>query len=99
VVNGAKRSAETARAQKIMYFGTGIAKVASLTTCENVELFDESHAHEQWYSVAIADVKSRFQCAGINRHEAENGKFLRGRSSDPLGPEFCVGYREVHGEA
>jgi len=43
--------------------------------------------------------KSRFQCAGINRHEAENGKFLRVRSSDPLGPEFCVGYREVHGEA
>ncbi len=43
--------------------------------------------------------KSRLQCAGINRHEAENGKFLRVRSSDPLGPEFCVGYREVHGEA
>jgi len=39
------------------------------------------------------------QCAGINRHEAENGKFLRGRSSDPLGPKFCVGYREVHSEA
>jgi hypothetical protein len=34
-----------------------------------------------------------------NRHEAENGKFLRGRSSDPLGPKFCVGYREVHSEA
>src|ERR1039458_7451028 len=35
--------------------------------------------------------KSRFQCAGINRHEAENAKFSRVRSSDPLGPEFCVG--------
>ncbi len=34
-----------------------------------------------------------------NRHEAENAKFLRVRSSDPLGPEFCVGYREVHDEA
>src|ERR1019366_10651583 len=43
--------------------------------------------------------KSRFQCAGLNRHEAENAKFLRERISDPLGPEFCVGYREVHGEA
>src|SRR2546430_12875337 len=42
---------------------------------------------------------SPFQCAGINRHEAENAKFLRVRSSDPLGPEFCVGYREVHDEA
>jgi len=25
-----------------------------------------------------------------NRHEAENGKFLRERSSDPLGPESCA---------
>jgi hypothetical protein len=25
-----------------------------------------------------------------NRHEAEDGKFLRERSSDPLGPESCV---------
>jgi len=24
----------------------------------NAELFDESHVHEQWYSAAIADVKS-----------------------------------------
>jgi hypothetical protein len=43
--------------------------------------------------------KSRLQCAGVNRHEAENAKFLRVRSSDPLGLEFCVGHREVHGEA
>jgi hypothetical protein len=42
---------------------------------------------------------NQLQCAGINRHEAENAKFLRVRSSDPLGPEFCVGYREVHDEA
>ena len=34
-----------------------------------------------------------------NRHEAENAKFLRERTSDPLGPEFCAGHREVHGEA
>src|SRR5215469_3835713 len=38
-------------------------------------------------------------CAGINRHEVENERVLRERSSDPLGPEFCAGYREVHGEA
>lgn len=37
--------------------------------------------------------------AGINRHEAENERVLRGRSSDPLGPEFCGGYREVPAEA
>jgi hypothetical protein len=34
-----------------------------------------------------------------NRIEAENGKFLRERTSDLLGPESCTGYREVHGEA
>jgi len=29
-------------------------------------------------------------CAGINRLEAENGKFLRARTSDLLGPESCA---------
>ena len=33
-------------------------------------------------------------CAGINRHEAEDERALRERSSDPLGPEFCAGRRE-----
>ena len=38
-------------------------------------------------------------CAGINRHEAGNERFLRERSTEPLGPEFSAVYREVHGEA
>ena len=38
----------------------------------------------------VTSVKSPFQRAGINRHEAENAKFLRERISDPLGPEFCA---------
>src|ERR1019366_665960 len=38
-------------------------------------------------------------CAGINRQEAEDEKSLRGRSSEPLGPEFCFVSREAHGEA
>jgi hypothetical protein len=38
-------------------------------------------------------------CAGINRHEAGNERFPRERSSEPLGPEFCAVYREVHSEA
>jgi len=50
-------------------------------------------------SELLTVAKSPFQCAGLNRHEVENGKFLRVRSSDALGPEFCVGYREVHGVA
>jgi hypothetical protein len=39
------------------------------------------------------------ESAGINRQEAENEKFSRERSSDPLGPEFCAGRREAHSEA
>ena len=35
--------------------------------------------------------KSPLRCAGLNRYEAENEKVLRGRISNPLGPEFCVG--------
>jgi len=42
---------------------------------------------------------SPYRCAGLNRYEAENAKFLRERISDLLGPEFCAGHREVHGEA
>ena len=38
-------------------------------------------------------------CAGINRQEAEDEKFSRERSSDPLGPEFCAVRREARSEA
>src|SRR5713226_5409070 len=34
--------------------------------------------------------KSRLQCAGVNRHEVEDERALRERSSDPLGPESCA---------
>ena len=47
----------------------------------------------------ITDVTRRLQCAGLNRHEAEEEEASRERTSDSLGPEFCVGYREVHDEA
>jgi hypothetical protein len=36
------------------------------------------------------DEKSPFQCAGVNRHEGEDERALRVRSSDPLGPESCA---------
>jgi hypothetical protein len=38
-------------------------------------------------------------CAGINRWEAEEEEALRVRSSEPLGPEFCVAHREGRHEA
>jgi hypothetical protein len=47
----------------------------------------------------VTDVIRPFQCAGINRHEAEDESSLRERSSDPLGLESCAGYREVFSEA
>src|SRR5882724_9808308 len=34
---------------------------------------------------------SPFQSAELNRHEVEDERALRETSSDPLGPEFCVG--------
>ena len=42
---------------------------------------------------------NQLQCAGLNRHEAGEEEASRERTSDPLGPEFCVGHREVHDEA
>jgi hypothetical protein len=44
-------------------------------------------------------VSRPLQCAGINRHEAEEEESLRVRTSEPLGPEFCTWHREVFGEA
>jgi hypothetical protein len=35
-------------------------------------------------------LKSRLQCAGINRHEVEDERALRVKSSDLLGPESCA---------
>ena len=49
--------------------------------------------------LAIERARMVTLCAGINRHEVENARVLRARISDPLGPEFCVGHREVHDEA
>jgi hypothetical protein len=31
-----------------------------------------------------------FRSAGLNRHEVEDERALRERSSDPLGPESCA---------
>src|SRR5947207_15184210 len=38
----------------------------------------------------VAVAKSRFQCAGINRHEVKNERVLQERSSEPPGPESCA---------
>ena len=42
---------------------------------------------------------SQLQCAGLNRHEAEDERALRVRISDPLGPESCGASREGVAEA
>src|ERR1019366_3698239 len=41
-------------------------------------------------SKQMVDDKSRLQCAGLNRHEVEDERALRERSSDPLGLESCA---------
>jgi hypothetical protein len=47
----------------------------------------------------LTAVNRRSQCAGVNRHEAEEEESLREGTSDPLGPEFCTGHCEMLGEA
>src|SRR5262245_24883603 len=39
----------------------------------------------------LSVVIRRLQCAGVNRHEAEEEESLRERTSEPRGPEFCTG--------
>ena len=52
---------------------------------------DEFHREEACVPRAPVTVtKSRFQCAGLNRLEAEDERALRERSSDPLGLESCA---------
>jgi hypothetical protein len=41
----------------------------------------------------------RLQCAGLNRHEAEDESSSRERTSDPFGPESCGVAREGDAEA
>jgi hypothetical protein len=47
---------------------------------------DAHHASRRW---SIGEI-SPLQCAGINRHEVEDERALRERSSDPLGLESCA---------
>ena len=49
--------------------------------------------------LCLIDVTRQLQCAGLTRHEVEDERALRERSSDPLGLESCAGYREVLSEA
>jgi hypothetical protein len=51
------------------------------------------HRHREalgrFQSLVVGE-KSRLQCAGVNRHEVEDARALRERSSDPLGLESCA---------
>ena len=84
----------------------------SLTTCQGFKPYLGNpavrHYRGAWRNVAMVELCTRLAierartvtlCAGINRHEAEDERALRERCSDPLGPEFCTGHREVHSEA
>jgi transposase len=59
---------------------------------ETVRILLLSHDLKPWR-------EKMWVCAGINRHGGEDARASRERSSDPLGPEFCIGFREVSSEA
>src|SRR4029077_15930081 len=70
-----------------------------LNTTPRIAAFLAVHSlTEIWYG-RMGDATRPLQCAGLNRHEVEDERALRERSSDPLGLESCAGYREVHNEA
>jgi hypothetical protein len=53
------------------------------------------HSHEETGSNRSAIPKGARQSSTL----PEDERALRERSSDPLGPEFCIGFREVSSEA
>jgi len=59
----------------------------------------ETPTREQLAKLDRKRPKKGSSAPGSNRHEVENERVLRERSSDPLGPEFCDGRREACSEA
>jgi hypothetical protein len=67
-------------------------KLAPQVSRETIRILLQSHELKPWR-------EKMWWCAGINRHGIEDERALRGRSSDPLGPEFCAVRCEASGEA
>jgi transposase len=67
-------------------------KLAPQVGRETIRILLQSHELKPWR-------EKMWWSAGINRHGIEDERALRGRSSDPLGPEFCSEHREVCIEA
>ncbi len=84
-------------------WGHGQSKSLSLLPCHfhvmrkptKISLPTPLGNRQEFYAPVIVGVTSPSRGAGINRHEAGNERVLRERSSEPLGPEFCVLHREV----
>ncbi len=57
---------------------------STLAVCERLVGYSDA---KEW---GVVDVKLPLQCTGMNRHEVEDERALRERSSDPLGPESCA---------
>jgi hypothetical protein len=51
---------------------------------ETIRVLLQSHELKPWR-------EKMWWCAGMNRHGVEDERASRERSSDPLGPEFCIG--------
>jgi transposase len=59
---------------------------------ETIRVLLESHDLKPWR-------EKMWWCAGMNRRGVEDEGALRGRNSEPPGPEFCIGRCEVTSEA
>jgi len=83
-----------------MVFSQNLLYACTMKTIPAIETNRPTKKYrERKQECSLPRAKSPMRCAGINRHEAGNERVLRERSSEPLGPEFCVAHREVFGEA
>src|SRR5271165_7159433 len=76
-------------ASSTVWFTTLIASKCAASPCGRSAIRRRTRRKNEPKSTTLS-AKWGFQCAGLNRHEAENAKFLRERISDPLGPESCA---------
>jgi len=60
---------------------------------------EESKTARNGVPFSLSAEQVKVLCAGINRHEVENVRVSRERTSDLLGPEFCTKRREALSEA
>jgi hypothetical protein len=69
----------------------------------------EASGHGRWFERLLGELHFELRIGDAaeirakrvrkQKTDRRTRKILTERNSDPLGPEFCAGYREVHSEA